>query len=220
MSGFHEVRFPGNIAYGATGGPEFATNDGGDRRGAREAQRQLVRGTRPVGRREWAQEPGAIDELIAFFRARRGKAYGFRFKDWTDSCSAPEMTPRRRSSWSSIPSGSVIQVRTITKPVVGTVKVYLDGVEKTSGWSVDTTTGLVTFQHSSGTGARTRRPGPFEPERRASGVKAERQEVSEAIARLRSVSPVDRDPGRHFDGIVPTDPAHLFGAEADLDAGW
>ena len=25
-----------------------------------------------------------IDELIAFFRARRGKAYGFRFKDWTD----------------------------------------------------------------------------------------------------------------------------------------
>jgi hypothetical protein len=29
--------------------------------------------------------------------------------------------------------------------VAGTVKVYLDGVEKTSGWSVDTTTGLVTF---------------------------------------------------------------------------
>jgi uncharacterized protein (TIGR02217 family) len=25
MSGFHEVRFPDNIAYGATGGPEFAT---------------------------------------------------------------------------------------------------------------------------------------------------------------------------------------------------
>ena len=23
MSGFHEVRFPDNIAYGATGGPEF-----------------------------------------------------------------------------------------------------------------------------------------------------------------------------------------------------
>jgi uncharacterized protein (TIGR02217 family) len=25
MNGFHEVRFPDNIAYGATGGPEFAT---------------------------------------------------------------------------------------------------------------------------------------------------------------------------------------------------
>jgi uncharacterized protein (TIGR02217 family) len=39
----------------------------------------------------------------------------------------------------------VIEVRTIAKPVVGTVKVYLDGIEQASGWSVDTTTGLVTF---------------------------------------------------------------------------
>jgi uncharacterized protein (TIGR02217 family) len=43
------------------------------------------------------------------------------------------------------PSGSVIEVRTITKPVAGTVEVYLDGIEQLSGWSVDTTTGLVTF---------------------------------------------------------------------------
>jgi uncharacterized protein (TIGR02217 family) len=39
----------------------------------------------------------------------------------------------------------VIEVRTITKPVTGALKVYLDGVEQASGWSVDTTTGLVTF---------------------------------------------------------------------------
>jgi uncharacterized protein (TIGR02217 family) len=39
----------------------------------------------------------------------------------------------------------VIEVRTITKPVAGTVKVYFDSVEQLSGWSVDTTTGLVTF---------------------------------------------------------------------------
>jgi uncharacterized protein (TIGR02217 family) len=43
------------------------------------------------------------------------------------------------------PSGSVIEVRTITKPVAGTVKVYLDAIEQALGWSVDTTTGLVTF---------------------------------------------------------------------------
>ncbi len=39
----------------------------------------------------------------------------------------------------------MIEIRTITKPVAGTVQVYLDGVEQPSGWSVDTTTGLVTF---------------------------------------------------------------------------
>ena len=39
----------------------------------------------------------------------------------------------------------MIEVGTITKPVAGTVKVHLDGVEQLSGWSVDTTSGLVTF---------------------------------------------------------------------------
>jgi uncharacterized protein (TIGR02217 family) len=39
----------------------------------------------------------------------------------------------------------VIEVRTITKPVAGTLKVHLDGIEQASGWLVDTTTGLVTF---------------------------------------------------------------------------
>jgi uncharacterized protein (TIGR02217 family) len=39
----------------------------------------------------------------------------------------------------------VIEVRNIAKPVAGTVKVCLDTVEQLSGWSVDTTTGLVTF---------------------------------------------------------------------------
>ena len=33
----------------------------------------------------------------------------------------------------------------MTKPVGGTVKVYLDSVEQVAGWSVDTTTGLITF---------------------------------------------------------------------------
>jgi hypothetical protein len=39
----------------------------------------------------------------------------------------------------------VIEVGTITKPVAGTAKVYLEGAEQLSGSSVDTTTGLVTF---------------------------------------------------------------------------
>jgi uncharacterized protein (TIGR02217 family) len=43
------------------------------------------------------------------------------------------------------PSGSVIEARTITKPVAGSVHVYKDEVEQLVGWSVDTTTGLVTF---------------------------------------------------------------------------
>jgi uncharacterized protein (TIGR02217 family) len=92
-----------------------------------------------------------IDELIAFFRARRGKAHGFRFKDWTGHKAIGQLLGTGDDAKTQFqlvkdyPSGSVIELRTITKPVVGTVKVYLDGAEQLSGWSVDTTTGLVTF---------------------------------------------------------------------------
>jgi uncharacterized protein (TIGR02217 family) len=49
-------------------------------------------------------------------------------------------------------SGSQTWVRTITKPVAGTVRVALDGTEQPSGWSVDTTTGVVTFSAAPGSG--------------------------------------------------------------------
>jgi uncharacterized protein (TIGR02217 family) len=47
MSGFHEVRFPDNIAYGATGGPEFATTvvatgAGHEKRNVNWAQARVV----------------------------------------------------------------------------------------------------------------------------------------------------------------------------------
>ena len=79
-----------------------------------------------------------IDELIAFFRARRGKAYGFRFKDWTDYKVTGELlgtgddVKTQFQLAKRYPSGSLIEVRTITKPVAGTVRVYKDGVEQVS----------------------------------------------------------------------------------------
>ncbi|MFN7177769.1 MAG: DUF2460 domain-containing protein, partial [Thermaurantiacus sp.] len=42
-------------------------------------------------------------------------------------------------------SGGEIESRLIAKPVTGTVKIYRGGVEATSGWTVNTATGLVTF---------------------------------------------------------------------------
>ena len=92
-----------------------------------------------------------IDELIAFFRARRGKAYGLRFKDWTDYKATGQLLGTGDDALTQFqlvkhyPSGSVIEVRTIAKPVAGTVKLYLDGALQPSGWTIDTTSGLVTF---------------------------------------------------------------------------
>jgi uncharacterized protein (TIGR02217 family) len=137
MTSFHEVRFPDNIAYGATGGPEFATTvvatgGGHEKRNINWAQ---ARGRWDVasGLKEQAQ----IDELIAFFRARRGKAYGFRFKDWTDHKATAQLLGTGDDALTQFqlgkhyPSGSVMR-SVPSKPVAGAVKVFLDGTLRAS----------------------------------------------------------------------------------------
>jgi uncharacterized protein (TIGR02217 family) len=49
-------------------------------------------------------------------------------------------------------SGAQSWTRAIAKPVAGTVRIALAGVEQLSGWSVDTTTGVVTFAAAPGSG--------------------------------------------------------------------
>jgi len=159
MTSFHEVRFPNNIAYGATGGPEFATTVVATGVGQ---EKRNVNWSEARGRWDVAsalKKQAQIDELIAFFWARRGKAYGFRFKDWTDYKATGHLLGTGAEAKTQFqlvkhyPSGSVIEVRAITKPVAGTVQVYLDGTLQGSGWSVDTTTGLITFGTAPALGA-------------------------------------------------------------------
>jgi uncharacterized protein (TIGR02217 family) len=158
MTGFHEVRFPDNIAYGTTGGPEFATTvvatgAGNEKRNVNWAE---ARGRWDVasGLKKQAQ----IEELIAFFRARRGKAYGFRFKDWTDYKATGQLLGTGDGVQTQFqlvkryPSGSVTEIRTVTKPVAGTVRIYEGAVEQHSGWSVNVTTGLITFTTATAAG--------------------------------------------------------------------
>jgi len=101
MSGFHEVRFPDNIAFGATGGPEFATTvvvtgPGHEQWNVNWAE---ARGRWNVG--SGLKNQQQLDELIAFFRARKGRAYGFRFEDWTD-CGA--RSPKEVDEYGARPS--------------------------------------------------------------------------------------------------------------------
>ena len=92
-----------------------------------------------------------VVELIAFFRARLGRAYGFRFKDWTDHQALAQPLGTGDGTTSAFQlvkryaSGGEVTTRTIAKPVAGTVKIYRDGVQATSGWSVNSSTGLVTI---------------------------------------------------------------------------
>jgi uncharacterized protein (TIGR02217 family) len=163
MTSFHEVRFPLDVALGARGGPErrtqvIVTASGREERVARwaHARRKYDAG---YGVKSFTK----LREVIAFFEERRGKLYGFRFRDRLDFSSASgNATPAPLDQ--SIGTGTGVlaafqliktygnafapYARPITKPVAGSVRLSVNGVEKLIGThaDLDATTGLVTFR--------------------------------------------------------------------------
>lgn len=163
---FHEVRFPVDVAYGSQGGPvrrtDIVTLDSGyEQRNTLWSQSRHKYDV-SYGIKTYEQ----LHTVKNFWEARLGRLHGFRFKDWTDykSCSptntpaatdqnigtgnASTLTFQLRKAYTS----STTYYRSITKPVAGTVKIALNGVVASSGWSVDTTTGIVTFVSAPGSG--------------------------------------------------------------------
>ena len=162
---FDEVRLPARLAFGSTGGVERRTEiatlaSGFERRSTPWA----------LGRRRYliGANLRSLDdraELTAFFEARRGRLYGFRFKDFADfkSC-APGGTIAATDQALGMGDGARTAfdltktygdvVRPIAKPVTGSVRVALDGVE-TTAFSLDATTGRVTLAVAPGPGVAT-----------------------------------------------------------------
>ena len=83
-----------------------------------------------------------LDEVIKFFRNVKGKAYGFRFKDWTDFSAVNQQIgigDGKTKEFQLIKTYTIngnTYTRKIKKPVISTIKVFLDGV-KTNDFSID-----------------------------------------------------------------------------------
>ena len=166
--GFHEVQFPDDIAYGSRGGPLVNTSilrlDSGD-------EERIARWAEPLRAydvRYGIRDLSDLNTVIHFFVARLGPTNGFRFKDFFDFTTAADNRSASAFTDSAIgtgdgttttfqlkktyTSGPTTQTRSITKPVSGTTTVGLGGVNQTSGWSVNTTNGIVTFTTAPGLG--------------------------------------------------------------------
>ncbi|MDP1914035.1 DUF2460 domain-containing protein [Brevundimonas sp.] len=166
---FHEVRLPARLAFGSTGGVERRTEivtlgSGFERRSTPWAQ----------GRRRYliGANLRSLDDMAAltgFFEARRGRLYGFRFRDFADckSCAPGTVVgPLDQALGEGDGTRTVFQLvkrygdgedaveRRIAKPVEGTVRVAIDGVElAAAGFAVDAATGLATLNAPPGAGA-------------------------------------------------------------------
>lgn len=122
---FQDVLFNPEISYGAVGGAEFSTTVV---RMASGFEQRNINWEKSGGQWDVAQAlkyQSELNELIAFFRARRGKAYSFRFLDWTDYTITDEnigsfdgsIGTKLQLQKTYTDAGGFTQVRTITKPV-------------------------------------------------------------------------------------------------------
>lgn len=161
MPGFHEVRFPLRVALGTSGGPVRRTDIVGLSNGRENRNRRWQ-----DARRRYDAGSGlrSIDDLyavLAFFEARAGQFYGFRFRDPVDhkSCApgaAVSASDQRIGSGDGVTASFQLvkryadaggeTVRTIEKPVAGTVVLSVGGAAvPAADYTVDTATGMVTF---------------------------------------------------------------------------
>ena len=149
---FIETQFPSDISYGATGGPSYSTDvvtmfSGHEQRNSNwkhaRAKYNIATGVKTEA--QW-------QELIAFFRTCKGKAIGFRFKDWSDySAKAQQIDVGNgiKTEFQLVKtytSEDRAVTREIKKPVAETIRVYSNNnLRGTANYSVDHTTGIVTF---------------------------------------------------------------------------
>ena len=159
---FHEVRFPASLSFGSVGGPERRTDVVTLANGVEERNTPWAHSRRRYDAGLGMRSLDDIEQLIAFFEARRGQMYGFRWKDWSDYKSARASQPLActdqelgtgdgvTTSFNLVKtyvSGAFSYVRPIAKPVLGTVSVGLGGADLAEGtdFEVDSTTGTISF---------------------------------------------------------------------------
>lgn len=150
---FSEERIPDDISYGFVGGPEFSTNIITTHNGIeqRNSNWSIARARYRISHN--IKNQTAINELITFFRARKGKAEGFRFKDWSDYQTSGQIIGYGDGFATdfqlikSYISGNSTYNRNITKPITASYNIYINSVIQTevTDYNLDITTGIVSF---------------------------------------------------------------------------
>ena len=159
---FHEVRFPASLSFGSLGGPERRTEVVTLANGFEERNTPWAHSRRRYDAGVGMRSLDDVEAMVAFFEARQGQLYGFRWKDWSDfrSCKASgEVTFQDQiigqgngvqTEWPLIKtyaSGGYDYARPVKKPVLGTVLVGFDGIalQEDVDWEIDLNAGVVSF---------------------------------------------------------------------------
>ena len=147
---FLEVRFPESISFNSSTILEFNTTIITAKNGKEFRNINWNNNKMKFNIINGIKTKAELNEILKFFRNTKGKAYGFRFKDWTDFSVTSQQIGTgdgEKTQFQLIKTyttNNTTYTRKITKPVISTIKVFLDNVE-TNDFSIDLTTGLITF---------------------------------------------------------------------------
>ncbi|AXI47036.1 TIGR02217 family protein [Sulfitobacter sp. SK012] len=161
---FHEIRFPAALSLGAAGGPQRRTDVVTLANGFEERNTPWAHSRRVYDAGVGMQSLDDVQTVIAFFEARFGQMYAFRWKDWSDfksgvpsakvsfadqSLGFGDGTQTQYQLSKTYVSGEHSYTRPIKKPVLGTVAVGIEQDEQQEGvdFEVNATTGVLTFFH-------------------------------------------------------------------------
>lgn len=162
--GFHEERFPASLSFGSVGGPERRTEVVTLANGFEERNTPWAFSRHRYDAGLGMRSLDDVELLIAFFEARQGQLYGFRWKDWADfKSSKASREPHFEDQVFAIgdgitaefalnktySSGESSYTRPVTKPVAGSVVVGIQGdkLQESIHFDVNTATGMITFDH-------------------------------------------------------------------------
>lgn len=163
---FHDDLFPIDIAFNSEGGPTRRTDIVTLVSGREERNSPHAGSRRAFNAGYGVKSMADIERVIAFFEARRGRLYAFRFRDPFDwkSCAlagTPQADDQLLGTGDGVQtafqlvkayeSGGARTLRTITKPVAGSVVAAVDGAA--ASFAADHATGVITFASPPAAGA-------------------------------------------------------------------
>lgn len=162
MTAFHDVLFPLDIALKSAGGPERRTEIVALASGREERNARWAHSRRRYDAGYGVKTLTELSEVVAFFEERRGRLHGFRWRDRLDHASAaPGAAISPLDQVIGTGDGVAAQFalaktygglhapyrRPIVKPVPGSVRIAVEGVEAEEGvaFTLDAATGVVAF---------------------------------------------------------------------------
>lgn len=195
---FHPVRLEMDLPARSQGGAFWHTRitalaSGHEARSTRQAY--------PV--RQWqfgpgVLEAGALDHLVRFFDARRGRLHGFLFADpllsgsvhRADQCVADGVSPDVQLVREAGDAIAPLRLP-VHKPRASTVQIYVDDQRQDTGWSLEPHTGRVVFASPPPDGAMIRASFEFDLPVRFDVDQLEIQPVGRGAGRVSGLSLVE-----------------------------